>query len=347
MTGLGDEGRELCVRHRVWRPPEIRHLHLDDGMLLGVEPLASDPVVAAWHQHVLQARRRLSAMRLGRRRVGGRGPRQVFSEWEAADEAGDTHAAIPLAEELLALTPDSSFSWFRAGLLSKALGRWEEVGVPQPAGGRAFTPRDATAFDGENPAAWNLGIAATALGDWRTARKARKAWRAYGIELDESDQPIEGTFGFGPVRINPEPAIPHKVLEHLGETEVVWCWRRSPAHGVIASVPLSELLEPGGMGLDEWSGIRMLCAACSLGSPDTGHSHEPVREDAVRLGLAGGGRAPERARRVAGRTPSRSAGARTALVSGPGGAIANGYPYGYWPRWGHNDLGAPLALPVA
>ncbi len=277
--------------------------------------------------------------------MGGRGPRQVFSEWEAADEAGDTQAAIALAEELLALTPDSSFSWFHAGLLSKALGRWEESAYRNQRAVELFTSSDAQAFDGENPAAWNLGIAATALGDWRTARNA---WRAYGIELDESDQPIEGTFGFGPVRINPEPAIPHQVLDHLGETEVVWCWRRSPAHGVIASVPLpesghrfrdtllhdgaprgtrvldgrelpvfdelvrledsglptwqahvvgagsdelqalSELLDPRGMGLDEWSGIRMLCAACSLGSPDTGHSHEPIREDAVRLGLAGG-----------------------------------------------------------
>ena len=169
--------------------------------------------------------------------MGGRGPRQVFSEWEAADEAGDTQAAIALAEELLALTPDSSFSWFHAGLLSKALGRWEESAYRNQRAVELFTSSDAQAFDGENPAAWNLGIAATALGDWRTARNA---WRAYGIELDESDQPIEGTFGFGPVRINPEPAIPHQVLDHLGETEVVWCWRRSPAHGVIASVPLPE-----------------------------------------------------------------------------------------------------------
>ena len=138
------------------------------------------------------------------------------------------------------------------------------------------------------------------------------------------------------------------MLEILGATEVVWCWRRSPAHGVIASVPLPEsahrfrdvllhdgaprgtrvldgrelsvfdelvrledsglptwqahvvgsghddlealaaLLGPRGLAMDEWSGIRMLCAACSLGSPDAGHSHEPVRADAVRLGLAGG-----------------------------------------------------------
>ena len=50
---------------------------------------------------------------------------------------------------------------------------------------------------------------------------------------------------------------------------------------------LSDLVGPRGLGVDEWSGIRMLCAQCSLGSPDAGHTHEPVREDATRLGVAG------------------------------------------------------------
>jgi tetratricopeptide (TPR) repeat protein len=284
-------------------------------------------------------------MRLGRRGDGGRSPRQVWADWQTADEAGDTAAAVALAEELLALTPDSSFSWFQAGLLSKALGNWEESAQRNKRAVELFTPRDAKAFDGDNPAAWNLGIAATALGDWRTARKA---WRAYGIELEESDDPIDGEFGFCPVRINPEPAIAHQVLSSVGDTEVIWCWRRSPAHAVVASVPipesghrfrdtllhdgaprgtrqldgrevsvfdelvrledsglptwqaqiigaegddfqaLSDLLGPRGLGVDEWSGIRMLCAACSLGSPDVGHTHDAAPEAATRLGLAGG-----------------------------------------------------------
>lgn len=50
---------------------------------------------------------------------------------------------------------------------------------------------------------------------------------------------------------------------------------------------LSDLVGPRGLGVDDWSGIRMLCAECSLGSPDADHTHEPVREDATRLGFAG------------------------------------------------------------
>lgn len=283
--------------------------------------------------------------RLWTRRTSGRSPREVWAEWTAADEAGDTTAAVKLAEELLTLTPDSSFTWFHAGMLSKALGRWTESAVRNAKAVELFTAKDAEAFDGENPAAWNLGIAATALGDWV---QARQAWHVYGIDVGDGTGPIDEDFGMGPVRINPDPAMPHQVVPTLGSTEVVWCWRRSPAHGVIASVPLPEsghrfrdvLLHDGqprgsrtmngrelavldelsrledsglttwqayivgatsddlealsdlvgqrGLGVDEWSGIRMLCAECSLGSPDTGHSHEPVREDATRLGLAGG-----------------------------------------------------------
>jgi hypothetical protein len=128
---------------------------------------------------------------------------------------------------------------------------------------------------------------------------------------------------------------------------VVWCWRRSPAHAVVASVPLPEsghrfrdvllhdgepkgtrlldgrevsvfdelarledsgtptwqaetlgatnddiealtdLVGPPGLGMDDWSGIRVMCAECSLGSPDANHSHEAVRSDTLRMGLAG------------------------------------------------------------
>jgi hypothetical protein len=151
-----------------------------------------------------------------------------------------------------------------------------------------------------------------------------------------------------PVRLNPDrPSLPHQVLHAAGTTEVVWCWRRSPAHAVIASVPLpesghrfkdvvlhdgeptgtrlldnqevsvfdelerlkesgistwqaqvvgatsadmqalSDLLEQRGLGLDDWSGIRLMCSECSHGTPRVGHDHMPVASDARRLGLAG------------------------------------------------------------
>ncbi|MDR6558463.1 hypothetical protein J2809_002833 [Arthrobacter pascens] len=48
----------------------------------------------------------------------------MWSDRKAADEAGDAVLAAVLASELLKLTPKSYYSWFQAGLLSKALGNF-------------------------------------------------------------------------------------------------------------------------------------------------------------------------------------------------------------------------------
>ncbi|SDK95156.1 hypothetical protein SAMN04487913_104212 [Arthrobacter sp. ok362] len=270
----------------------------------------------------------------------------MWSDWKAADEAGDAGSAAAFASELLQLTPKSYFSWFQAGLLSKAFGNWPESSARNVQALELFTPKDADEFNGANPAAWNLGIASTALGDWATARQA---WVAYGLERFGGEAgPIDVDCGMAPVRLNPDrPSLPHQVLYAAGTTEVVWCWRRSPAHAVIASVPLpesghrfrdtvlhdgepkdtrrldeqevsvfdelgrleesgvptwqaqvigasaddiqalSDLLEQRGLGLDEWSGIRLMCSKCSYGEPENGHNHIPATSDAKRLGLAG------------------------------------------------------------
>lgn len=275
-----------------------------------------------------------------------RGPHEVWSDWRAADEAGDAGRAAALASELLELTPQSYYSWFQAGLLSKALGNWPESSERNAQALELFTAKDADEFNGANPAAWNLGIASTALGDWAAARRA---WAAYGLEGFGGDAgPIDVDCGMAPVRLNPDrPSLPHQVLYGAGNTEVVWCWRRSPAHAVIASVPLpesghrfrdivlhdgepkgtrwldeqevsvfdqlgrlgesglptwqaqvvgatagdlqalSDLLEQRGLGLDDWSGIRLMCSDCSHGAPEDGHDHIPTASDAKRLGVAG------------------------------------------------------------
>jgi tetratricopeptide (TPR) repeat protein len=168
-----------------------------------------------------------------------RGPQEVWSDWKAADEAGDAGRAALLASELLQLTPESYYSWFQAGLLSKARGNWPESIERNARALELFTPKDAEEFNGANPAAWNLGIASTALGDWATARRA---WAAYGIAGFEGEAgPIDVDCGMAPVRLNPDrPSLPHQLLPSAGTAEVVWCWRRSPAHAVIASVPLPE-----------------------------------------------------------------------------------------------------------
>lgn len=279
-----------------------------------------------------------------------RGPREVWLEWTAADEAADADKAAALAAELLELTPRSYFSWFHAGLLSKARCNWPEVLERNVRALEFFTPADAKDFDGVNPAAWNLGIAATAMSDWTTARQA---WTAYGVEgMGSGTEPIDGDFGQAPVRLNPDqPSLPHQVMQWAGATEVVWCWRRSPAHAIISNVPLpesghrfrdvilhdgepkgtrrlggrevavfdqlqrledsglptwqaqvagatgkdlqelSDLIERRGLGMDDWSGMRLLCSQCSHGSPDGGHHHPATPAEMTRLGLAG--REPE------------------------------------------------------
>lgn len=275
-----------------------------------------------------------------------RGPQEVWSEWKAADEAGDAEKATVLASELLQLTPKSYYSWFQAGLLSKARRDWPESFARNARAMELFTTRDSEEFNGVNPAAWNLGIASTALGDWATARQA---WASYGLEgFDGETGPIDVDCGMAPVRLNPDrPSLPHQVLPVVGATEVVWCWRRSPAHAVIASVPLpdsghafrdvvlhdgepkgtrrlddqevsvfdqlerleasglptwqaqisgassddmqalSDLLGRRGLGVDDWSGIRLMCSECSHGTPRDGHDHAPATSDAKRIGLAG------------------------------------------------------------
>lgn len=96
----------------------------------------------------------------------------------------------------------------------------------------------------EEPAAWNLGIAATALHDWA---QARQAWAAFGITLPDPADPslaIEADFGMAPVRLNPEPRFagqqPLLVDGVVRDTEVVWGRRLCPARIRIESIPLPE-----------------------------------------------------------------------------------------------------------
>ncbi|ONI68618.1 hypothetical protein BWI15_37180 [Kribbella sp. ALI-6-A] len=273
-----------------------------------------------------------------------RSPKTVWAEWKEADRTEDAEAAGRLAVELLELLPQFSEIWFEAGMYSKARGDWAESAVRNQRAVDLFTPDDAAGYDGENPAAWNLGIAATALGDWATARRA---WTAYGIDgIEAGTAPIDMDFGAAPIRLNPDrPSLPHQVTPDFGDTEVVWCRRRSPAHAVISSVPLpasghrfgdvvlhdgepkgtrrlgdqevavfdqlarledsglptwqaqvlnanpsdldalADLAASRGLGVDDWSSIRLMCADCSHGSP--GHDHPPAATEATVLGLAG------------------------------------------------------------
>jgi hypothetical protein len=50
---------------------------------------------------------------------------------------------------------------------------------------------------------------------------------------------------------------------------------------------LADIVGPRGLGLDDWSGIRLMCSECSHGSPGPAHDHAAAPTDATVVGLAG------------------------------------------------------------
>jgi tetratricopeptide (TPR) repeat protein len=86
--------------------------------------------------------------------------------------------------------------------------------------------RRACELDGEDEASWwNMGIAATALPNWK---EARRAWKQVGVDLPDGD----GDRRFPPmtacVRINPD------------ESPVIWGERIDPVRLLIRSIPLPD-----------------------------------------------------------------------------------------------------------
>jgi tetratricopeptide (TPR) repeat protein len=114
--------------------------------------------------------------------------------------------------------PEWSVPWYNLGLARKLQRRWPES--------LAANLRAIELDDTDEAAWWNAGIAATALGDWETARLA---WTGFGIELPPGESEIVMGLGPTPIRINPD-----------GNGEVVWCRRIDPARAIIQNVPLPE-----------------------------------------------------------------------------------------------------------
>lgn len=148
----------------------------------------------------------------------------LFEQAREAWEAEDWQAAASLYERLLALRPDGPESqawWFDAALAYKFLRDWPkayELGLEAAA--RAETGQ-------RDPAFWNLGIAATVLGDWAVAREA---WQGYGIELPPGEGEIEADFGLTCVRVDAGG----------GRREVLWARRICPTRVRVTSVPFGD-----------------------------------------------------------------------------------------------------------
>ncbi len=134
------------------------------------------------------------------------------------DRQGDLRRAEQAFRKAATAAPDWSVPWYNLGLIFKRQRLWRQsLDCNQKA-----LERNAS----DEAAWWNLGIAASALGDWR---EARRAWTGFGLELPASEGEVSMSLGPTPIRIDPS-----------GTGEVVWCNRIDPARAVIRSVPFLE-----------------------------------------------------------------------------------------------------------
>jgi hypothetical protein len=145
---------------------------------------------------------------------------ELLQRGENATEVQDWPVVAACYEEFLTTFPDTPISaelWFDAALANKFLRNWPKAyELGRQAVLRAGEPAG-------NPAWWNLGIAATMVGDWGTAREA---WTNYGVHLSSGEGEIEDGFGSALVRLDPG-----------GDAEVVWVRRICPTRARVLSVP--------------------------------------------------------------------------------------------------------------
>ncbi|MBG6135512.1 tetratricopeptide repeat protein [Longispora fulva] len=141
---------------------------------------------------------------------------QAYAAWETQD----WKTAAELLEEVAAEFPDHPGrpAWlFDAALAHKFSRDWA----------RAYTMGMRAAAlvrrGVQEPAYWNLGIAATVLGEWATARDA---WRGFGVDLAPGDGEIVEDFGLTCVR-----------LDEADGSEVVWARRICPTRARVVSIP--------------------------------------------------------------------------------------------------------------
>lgn len=143
---------------------------------------------------------------------------QQLGKAMALSDEGRTVEAIKLYEGIIAQSPDWSVPYYNLGLIYKYSCQWQQS---------YDCNKQAAALNPEDEAAWwNLGIAATALLDWKTARQA---WNHFGLNLEETEEELQMDLGRTPVRVDVD-----------GEAEVVWATRICPARAVIENIPFGE-----------------------------------------------------------------------------------------------------------
>ncbi|MEU9823780.1 hypothetical protein [Micromonospora chersina] len=143
--------------------------------------------------------------------------RELYKRAQQAWDAEDWPVAGELWERLARRYPDLPVAeswWYNAALAYKFLRNWAKAyDLGREAAARS-TPGT------EDPAFWNLGIAATIMEDWATARQA---WSGYGLDVPDGEGEIEADFGTTPIR--------------LSGGEVVWARRLCPTRARVLNVP--------------------------------------------------------------------------------------------------------------
>ncbi|MEU5436067.1 tetratricopeptide repeat protein [Streptomyces sp. NPDC020719] len=149
--------------------------------------------------------------------------KKVLEQARQAWEAQEWLRSAELYEQVLAHYPDeepSAVWWYDAALAYKFLRNWAKAfELGRQAAARS--PRGE-----QDPAFWNLGVAATIQRDWATARDA---WEGFGIPMPDGEGEINGSFGMACVR-----------LDTGGEREVVWIERLCPTRGRVMNVPATD-----------------------------------------------------------------------------------------------------------
>jgi tetratricopeptide (TPR) repeat protein len=133
-------------------------------------------------------------------------------------EGGNEKEAIEIYHQLIKDVPDWSVPYYNLGLIYKYRNDWQ----------KSFDLNlKSTELNSEDEGSWwNLGIAATALKNWRIARTA---WNQFGLNLEINDEEVNTGKWNTPIRLNPD-----------GDAEVVWAVRIDPARAIVKSIPLPQ-----------------------------------------------------------------------------------------------------------
>ena len=144
---------------------------------------------------------------------------ELFDAAKAKSDAGDDQAALALYLESLALDRKQPSALYNVGLIYKYRRDWKEC--------LRYNRLAAELRPDDEATNWNIGIAATALREWRIAREA---WKRAGLTVDDGDAPIAGKFGYTPVRLNGFEGTD-------APAEVVWATRLSPVTARVENIP--------------------------------------------------------------------------------------------------------------